>query len=328
LPVGAALSSAQLGQFDRDGYLLVRQAIDPDRYLGPVLREYEQLLDALAEELLARGEVSRSHRELPFEGRFVEICAESNQTNAQYFDFSLPQAGITRDTPMWHGPAVFNMLRCEDLLDLVECLIGPEIYSNPVQHVRIKAPESREPRDPVTGALKMGATNWHQDNGVVLPEADHTDILTVWFPLRSAGIEHGCLQVVPGSHRRGLLDHCPAGPGGLEVPERVASRDDAVPLPMEPGDVLLLHKLTLHSSLSNLSNEIRISFDLRYNPIGQPTGRPAFPGFVARSRSAPETELHDAGEWASMWVDARAALAAAGHDQAFNRWSAQAPACA
>lgn len=322
------LTTAQREQFDRDGYLVVRNCIDPQRWIDPILREYETVLDRLAGELYDRGVISSRYDDLAFPERFVEICAESNETNAQYFDFSLPQANIRHDTPMWHGPAVFDMLRCPELLDLIEDFIGPEIYSNPVQHVRIKAPESREPRDPVTGGLKMGATNWHQDNAVVLPEADDTQIITVWFPLRYAGVEHGCLQVVPGSHRKGLLTHCPAGPGGLEVPATVASRDSAVALPMAPGDVLFIHKLTLHNSLPNQSDEIRISFDLRYNPIGQDTGRSAFPGFVARSQRAPETELHDQSEWAQLWIDARRRLADEGADRPFNRWSADAPLCA
>ena len=322
------MSRSQQDHFETEGYVVVGGAIDPDRWIAPILREYESVLDRLAEHLLVAGRIISLYEHLPFGERFVEICAESNETNAQFFDFSLPQAGVRYDTPMWHGPAVFDMLRCPDLLDLVEAFIGPEIYSNPVQHVRIKAPESREARDPVSGALKMGATNWHQDNGVVLPEADDTQILTVWFPLSSVGVEHGCLQVVPGSHRQGLMVHCPAGPGGLQVPERVASRDGAIPLPMKPGDLLFIDKLTLHNSLPNLSNEIRISFDLRYNPIGQPTGRSAFPGFVARSRQAPETELGDAEEWAQTWVAAREQLGAARHDRPFNRWSSNATACA
>jgi phytanoyl-CoA hydroxylase len=326
--VTTTLARSQQDQFEREGYVIVRGAIDPDRWIAPILREYESVLDRVAEHLLVAGRITSLYDDLPFGERFVEICAESNETNAQFFDFSLPQANISHDTPMWHGPAVFQMLRCPELLDLVECFIGPEIYSNPVQHVRIKAPESREPRDPATGALKMGATNWHQDNGVVLPEADETQILTAWFPLRYAGVEHGCLQVVPGSHRQGLMTHCQAGPGGLQVPERVASRDGAIPLPMKPGDLLFIDKLTLHNSLPNLSNEIRISFDLRYNPIGQPTGRSAFPGFVARSRQAPETELHDPEEWAQMWVAVREQLGAARYDRPFNRWSSNAPACA
>ena len=56
---------------------------------------------------------------------------------------------------------------------------------------------------------------------------------------------------------------------------------------MEPGDVLFLNKLTMHASLPNLSEDVRWSVDVRY----QPTGRPWFPGFVAQSRSAPESVL-------------------------------------
>lgn len=41
--------------------------------------------------------------------------------------------------------------------------------------------------------------------------------------------------------------------------------------------------------------------DLRYNPIGQHSGREAFPGFVARSRANPDSELDDPKVWASIW---------------------------
>lgn len=308
--------------------MVVRKAFDPERWLTPLWREYEEVLDRLAQKLFAENRISSLYNDLPFGARMVAVCAESKEIHNQYFDFSLPQSNIRHDTPMWHGPAVFNMMRCPELLDLVEGFIGPEIYSNPVQHVRIKVPEASEPRDHVTGELKMGATNWHQDNGVVLPEADDSNILTVWFPLRYAGVEHGCLQVVPRSHLRGLMDHCPAGPGGLQVPEKIASRAGAVALPMHPGDILFLNKMTLHNSLPNTSNDIRISFDLRYNPIGQPTGRRAFPGFIARSRKAPEMEHRDADEWSQLWVKTRKNLAEIAYDKPFNRWITDAPACA
>jgi hypothetical protein len=98
-------------------------------------------------------------------------------------------------------------------------------------------------------------------------------------------------------------------------------------MPMRRGDALLMHKLTVHASLSNHSDNIRWSFDLRYNPIGQPTGRSAFPGFIARSRTHPETELRDPAEWARSWLEARNTLAAIEMGQ-FNRWSADSPVCA
>ena len=102
---------------------------------------------------------------------------------------------------------------------------------------------------------------------------------------------------------------------------------DAVPLPMKPGSVLLMHRLTPHCSFSNHSDHVRWSFDLRYNPIGQATGRRAFPGFVARSRSKPETELGDPARWAALWSQARERLAAS-EVESFNRWNSDAPACA
>ena len=62
--------------------------------------------------------------------------------------------------------------------------------------------------------------------------------------------------------------------------------------------------------------------DLRYNPIGQSTGRTAFPGFVARSRSNPDSELHDPFVWNQSWLDARSALAKE-EEPPFNRWDSR-----
>ncbi len=58
---------------------------------------------------------------------------------------------------------------------------------------------------------------------------------------------------------------------------------------------------------------------LRYSPVGQPTGRPWFPGFVARSRSDPVSVLNDPAAWAQSWIDARARLAVQSGTK-FNRW--------
>ena len=97
---------------------------------------------------------------------------------------------------------------------------------------------------------------------------------------------------------------------------------------MKRGDVLFLHRRTCHGSLPNISNKVRWSFDLRYNPIGQHTGRKAFPGFVARSRANPESELHDAAQWAASWDEAQRKIVAEGSETFFNRWDENAEVCA
>jgi phytanoyl-CoA hydroxylase len=321
----AGLTQEQVDQFKREGYLVVPGLLDPAADIAPVIEEYHGVLDTLANDLCAQGQIASTYADLPFSKRLIEICKQSGKVHAQYFDFTLHGANVTEDTQFWVGPAVFAMLRNPKLLDAVESIIGPELYSNPVQHVRLKPPEQYTPLD-AEGRLQLGKTPPHQDNGVVLPEADQTEMLTVWFPLSDATLENGCLVVWPRSHQRGLLDHCPRF-DGLQIPGQLLPGDPR-PLPMQAGDALFMHRLTMHASLSNHSEDIRWSFDLRYNPIGQPTGRGHFPGFVARSRSHPETELRDPAEWARLWHACRTRLSHDSDGILFNRWSADSPVCA
>ena len=213
---------------------------------------------------------------MPFGQRFERVASEAGAAGVgwiQYFDFSLPLGNVRADSPIHLSEAVFNLLSTPKLLDVVEAIVGAEILLNPIHHVRLKPREALVPEN-LRGGL-TSRTAWHQDQGVTLPEADATNLLTVWLPVTEATIENGCLCVIPGSHRTGLATHCPGG-GQLRIPEPLLA-GTPLPLPMRPGSVLLLHRLTEHSSLSNLSDGIRWSFDLRYQPVGQPTGRPVFP---------------------------------------------------
>ncbi|MCZ6538753.1 MAG: phytanoyl-CoA dioxygenase family protein [Chloroflexi bacterium] len=333
-----SLTSAQVRHFDEWGFVQVDDVFDPAQVLDPIVEEYEGVLDRLADELFEAGEISSRHEDLPFGERITEIYSETGRVHSQFFDFSLPFSGVSEDTPFWTGAAVFNAFTSEPLLDAIESLIGPEIYSNPVQHVRIKPPEHRLPKNDLGNPI-IGATPWHQDHGVVIEEADETNMLTVWFPLQDAMIEKGPLKVVPGSHRGDLLTHCIDYPGNgkefagaRQIPEKLFDADGAVPLPTKRGGAVFMHKRTVHSSLPNVSDEIRWSFDLRYNPTDEPTGRPLFPGFVARSRSNPETELRDADRWTQMWTETRSMMAKINQggqeDVKFGRWDSEHPDCA
>jgi phytanoyl-CoA hydroxylase len=319
------LTSAQRRHFDEEGYVVVENVLDPIRDVGPVMAEYAELLDSIAVSLVAEGLLTSTYREMPFAARLIRICRESGRNFPQEFDISLPQTGTHRDTPIHVGPAVFRLLTTPRLLDLVEDLMGPEIYSNPVQHIRMKLPKCAVAQGGHSGLVSQ--IPWHQDSGVLLPEADQSTILTVWFPLNEATVENGCLQVIPRSHHGELIGHCPTEKG-VAIPDALLPAPQAVPLPMRPGSVLLMTQRTVHSSLDNVTHDqVRLSFDLRYQPIGQPTGRPAFPGFVARSAARPESVLSDPAAWARLWHDARARLADQ-ENPTFNRWKAGAGVCA
>ncbi len=289
--------------FDEHGYAILRGVLgEPD--LAALVVEYEQLLDRVARVWRAEGSIADDLGGLPFNERFPRLTHEVGRPCYQLFDICLP-SDISPDTPIHLGDAIFDLLVHPRLLDAVEALIGPEIYVNPMHHVRIKAPERL-----VHWHLRNGITAasvWHQDQAAALPEADETDLLTVWCPVTDALEEHGCMRVVPGAHRAPMLDHRP----GMWVPESELP-GEPITLPMRRGDVLFLHRRALHASLPNVSDQVRMSFDFRYQPIDQPTGRPLFPGFVARSHRHPERACGDAAVWRRSWLDTRARLAGKG----------------
>jgi ectoine hydroxylase-related dioxygenase (phytanoyl-CoA dioxygenase family) len=290
--------------FDEQGYVVIRGLLDHDRDLAAFITEYERLLERVARVWLAEGSVRDDLGGLPFGERFTRLTHEYGRAYYQLFDSCLPR-DIATDTPIHLGDATFDLLINPRLLDAVEALIGSEIYVNPMHHVRIKPPE-RWVRPHLRNGI-TAASIWHQDQAATLPEADETDIITVWCPVTDALEEQSCMMVVPGAHHAPMIHHRP----GMWFPESELP-GKPVTLPMRRGDVLFFHRRTPHASSPNVSDQVRMSFDVRYQPIDRPTGRPSFPGFVARSRRHPERACVDAGRWRQSWLDARARLAGKG----------------
>ena len=145
------LTPSQLDHYRERGFVLVEDLLDPTTDIDPVLAEYDEVLDDLAHELFAAGQIASTYADLGFDERLCQIYNETGQVYAQHFDISLPQGGIGPDSRIAVGPAAFAMLRNEKLLDIIENLIGPEIYSNPVQphpHQTARAVLARCPQRP------------------------------------------------------------------------------------------------------------------------------------------------------------------------------------
>ena len=282
------LSTEQIAHFQRDGFLLVEDlltAVD----LDPVIEEYAAYIDRRVHELVAAGQLTQSYAAEPFARRLACI---SRETGTLYPEL---------DIMYLRGSATFAFLHNEKLLNIAESLIGPEILCSPIQHLRPKLPSGLTPRgsDP-------HVVHWHQDAGVTWAEADPYFILTMWLPLVDATPENGCLRVIPGLHKGGLLPHRTKRGLGTAIHGDLLAHHPIVTLPMGKGSVLLMHKHTPHSSSRNMTDTVRWSMDLRYQATGTATGRPFQPAFVVRSRTNPTTVLHDHTIWAEQW---RVALA-------------------
>lgn len=312
------LTANQITEFNENGVIVIPDVLNAD-LLDRIRQEYAGLLDGLYADWRRQGLVP------PADGLdFYEKLLVSYRAKCDWFqpmDISLPGDTIRDDTPFHFGPAVFDMITHGPLLDVVEALIGPEITSNPIQHVRLKPPAINL-RDTENRAHIM-ATDWHQDRAVAHEDGDQTQMVTVWLAISDATLENGCLQAIKGKPR--MYPHCPKKQ--TAIADGFLDLDQAVPLPVPAGGAVIFHPLTPHASLNNVSDRFRWSFDIRYNVTGQPTGRAHFPSFVARSRAHPERVLTDWRDWRDLWVDARHRLSVKDHIP-IHRWTSDSPACA
>lgn len=315
------LTPEQIDAFETRGYLVVPDVV-PHDVLARVRAEYATLLDDLYAGWFEQGRVTTPPDALDFWGKLIEAY----HAKCDYFqplDISLPGDEIKSDTPFHFGPAVFDLLTEPRLLDVAESLLGPELTSNPIQHVRLKPPVTDLHSDEIRAHIT--ATDWHQDRAVALQEADQTRMVTVWVAVTDATVENGCLQVQPQTGDQDILPHCARTQTGIA--DGFVDEAKAIPLPVKAGGVVLFHPLTPHASLTNQTDAFRWSFDIRYNVTGEPTGRSHFPDFIARSRTNPERELRDWRAWKAMWEDTRAQLSNAPHIP-IHRWTSDAPFCA
>jgi ectoine hydroxylase-related dioxygenase (phytanoyl-CoA dioxygenase family) len=111
---------------------------------------------------------------------------------------------------------------------------------------------------------------WHQDS-YYFPFEPARPIVGVWLAVTEATLGNGCLHVLPGSHREPVHEHVPdrrprANIGYVEIVDH--DMTGAVPVLMEPGDLLLFDSHLMHRSTDNTSDGIRAAMVYHYAATG------------------------------------------------------------
>ena len=275
------LSRQQVERFEEEGYLQL-DGLLPLEEVNPVIWEFEGVIDREARQQKAKGNLTNLHEREPFDRR-IALLAEQVPGIAHFLS---PHRVL--------GPAMFNLMRNARILDVLEPLLSAEILCHPTHVVRPRMrdqPKGNERWRPTDGVP------WHQDAGVLRPEADETLLITVWIPLTPADHDNGCLLVIPGSHRYGVRLHEASTNYG--IPEEEVPPGSPVALPIEPGGVILFSNLVCHSGLPSSADRVRWSIDLRCQNAGQPTGYPYFSAHLVRSGDPAREFTYP--EWVGMW---------------------------
>jgi phytanoyl-CoA hydroxylase len=91
------------------------------------------------------------------------------------------------------------------------------------------------------------------------------DAVVVWVPLIDIGRPLGALEVIPGSHKWGLMAaEMLDGYGNMTTPPE---QSQFVPIEVQKGDALFFSALLVHQSGTNSTTSIRWSCHFRYNNL-------------------------------------------------------------
>lgn len=209
-----------------------------------------------------------------------EVARLRAVVEAQAFATAYKQGGDTvHSLSLAAAHPELRALACDPrLVAVLVSLLGPDVC---LQHSKLAAKPLK---------AGSGAFSWHQDFAYYPHTC--TDLLTVMVMLDDADEDNGCMSMVPGSHRLGLLPHQGADgifTGGCLERQHWERPEATVALTPRAGGISVHHALTLHGSPVNRSGRPRRGLVFSYRAAeAQQLADRVFPdtGFVVNgSRS-------------------------------------------
>jgi ectoine hydroxylase-related dioxygenase (phytanoyl-CoA dioxygenase family) len=217
-------------EMESKGYLLVRGVL-PREDVRQALREVTRIIDAA-------GWLLPGHDPIERVADFTAACGD-------------PDPGFKRTYQEVFNLAAFHALPHHPALrQVMKMLVGDRLLVHPKPIGRLIFPRCER--------LTVHA---HQDYRFM---GGDPECFTVWIPLHDCPIEVGPLRIMEGSHRFGFLHHEDENLHVPEIPTGAAVGGDWVGGPINAGDVLIFHSLTVHAAAANLSSQLRISLDCRF----------------------------------------------------------------
>ena len=217
-------------QFERDGYLVLRQFLKP-----PALQELRAVVDAALSPLLGPIEFEA---DVGYPGAPADRNAEGGGTPRRLLH------ALSRNA------ALRDFATSKQLGDCIrQLLAAPAVLVSQCHHNCIM---TKHPGH-------SSRTGWHQD--IRYWSFDRPALISTWLAFGDETLDNGCLQVIPGSHRleldRGRLD------AALflreDLPGNRALIERARPVLLAAGDLLLFHCRLFHAAGANRRSEPKFS---------------------------------------------------------------------
>ncbi len=225
------LSTQQVEQFGADGVIVVEDLLDAAE-VEALRQRAEWVASAAAEQVSSKALIQ------------VEPRVEAGELTADDYALSLRKM-----SHLAFCDEVFQEhARNTKILDVIESLLGPDIKLYQDQLFM---------KPPKVGSRQV----YHQDQPLGF-YIDPPAMVSCWAALDDATIDNGCLWMLPGTHRFGVIerekwhDYEEKALAGELAGER--------PIELKTGSCSFHHGLILHSSRANLTGQRRRGYATHY----------------------------------------------------------------
>jgi ectoine hydroxylase-related dioxygenase (phytanoyl-CoA dioxygenase family) len=162
------------------------------------------------------------------------------------------------DCPHWWDPSMFKWVFSEELLDIAESLVGPDIGVFACHFLRKAA-----------GVGKR--VPWHEDSAYWKALLSPMEVASVTVALEPAAVDNGCMRVIRGSHHHGYSDYAPVEKPDenvfkVEITPEGVDESLAVDLVLDPNQASIHDVKIIHGSNPNTGPRERFAFTVRYFP--------------------------------------------------------------
>ncbi|HEV8560491.1 MAG TPA: phytanoyl-CoA dioxygenase family protein [Actinophytocola sp.] len=187
--------------------------------------------------------------------RFEALKAHFERKLAELPEGERPE---NMDVPHFSDPELFHWLLDEDVLDLIEAIIGPDIAVFSSHFFCKPAGDGK-------------SVPWHQDayfwRETIEPASR---AITVWLALDPSTQDNGCMRVIPGSHLADATRYRDVNNAESVFDEELdpaqVEQDRAVPVELMPNQCSVHSGTLVHGSHINASTMRRCAYTMRYMP--------------------------------------------------------------
>jgi phytanoyl-CoA hydroxylase len=240
-PAKFQLTHEQAKLYDEQGYILVKGLLQQDK-----LDLYNKRFADIANGIVPKKPIMILMKDV--------TIAKTNLNGS---------AHITKLQEFQDDEIMFGYSNEPCILNYVKAIIGEDILAIHTMYIN---------KPPDTG-LGTSVHPTHQDL-FYFPFRPPENLIGVWTAMEKVNGENGCLYVLPGSHKRGVLyEHTYpkdklVNKGYLGI-QHLTKEDEEqfVHLDMEPGDTIFFSTLLIHGSGPNLSTSTRKACSTHYASI-------------------------------------------------------------